>query len=168
MTSLTSLRGLPPLLPFSRAALVLARVLDLPPFRPSSAAASLKPISEIASPNVSYSTYWPLRFMASNFQRGLSECLTVGIGRHGTIDVRADCVVGGVAEGFVFGHLAAQVIGSEPVDLAARALSLLQQRAQTDGVACESGAELVGRELCEEARLCCHGQDITQPLGFCQ
>lgn len=141
------LRGRPPLRPFLRAAVALASDVTLPPLRPKSTAAGF------------------LRGIASNRQCGVTHGLPVSVGRHGPCDMRADLVVAGVAQGVVFRDLRSQVVGGEAVDLAARALRLLQQSAKALGVAGIACAKLVGGELAEEVYFR-HAPIKPNRLGF--
>lgn len=113
-------RGLPPFLPFLRAAAALASVVALPPTFPP------------RRPNAT----------ACGFLRGTAN--------QGARDMRADALIAGVAQRLVLGDAGAQGVGGEPVDLRAGALSLLQHGPELGGVPSVSGPQLVRRELCEE------------------
>jgi hypothetical protein len=140
--------GLPPRFPLARAATAFASLVTRPPRRPSATAAGF------------------LRDISTNRQRGVTKRLTVTVRRHWPVNVDADVLIAGAAQRLVFGHLLAEVVGCEAVNLASRALRLRQQASESLGVACKSGAELVGRELCEEASLLIHGLIIPNRLGY--
>jgi hypothetical protein len=140
--------GRPPRLPFLRAAAALASLVTLPPFRPRATAAGF------------------LRGIASYGQRGLAQRLAVCVGRNRSSDMRSDRLIVGMAQRLVFGHLATEVVGGEPVDLAASALGFREQAAEADGVARVAGAELVRRELCEEPLFLSHVRILPNRLGF--
>lgn len=140
--------GRPPRLPFSRAAEALASERTCPPLRPNSTAAGF------------------LRGTA-NAQRRVAQRLAFGVGRDGAADIGADLVVTRVAQGLILSDLQAQIVSGETVDLSAGALCLHQQRAEANGIAGKSGAELVWRELREEpCFLSHHGYIIPNRLGF--
>jgi hypothetical protein len=172
-----TLRGLPPFLPFSLAAAALASVRVLPPLRPRATAGG-DAITTVANSraNRSHSRLarsgsgggcWCRRMrrfasatglcLTADRQRGIAHRLPVTVGRDRAIDVGADLVVRSAAQRLVFGHFRAEIVSREAVDLAAGALSLRQHRGESGSVAGEAGAELVGRELCEEACLIRHG-----------
>lgn len=138
--------GRPPFAPLMRAASAFAADVACPPLRPMV-------------------TKMDLRGMAANCERGIAKRLALTVGRHGAHDMGADRVVAGVAQRVVLGHLGAEVVGREAVGLLAGAFSLGEQVTQAVGIARETGAELVRRELCEVASLDVHALEIN-PSGL--
>lgn len=138
--------GRPPLAPLARAASDLAAERILPPLRPKATADGFF-------------------LLTANAQRGVSQGVTVFVGRDGTVHMGANVLVAGMAQGLVFGRLVAQVVGCKAVHLTARAFRLLEQRAQALSVSGVLGAQLVRGELAKESAFV-HVPIKPNRLGF--